>query len=120
MNFQEAVSSGFAGYTEFRGRSSRAAYWWWTLFAILCSFAASIIDLMVGTAFVVSLIVAVALFLPGLAVLIRRLHDTGKSGWWWLISFVPVLGFVVLLIFTLLPSDSGPNVYGEAPDAPAV
>jgi uncharacterized membrane protein YhaH (DUF805 family) len=58
---------------------------------------------------------ALATLLPTLAVVIRRLHDTNKSGWWWLITFVPFVGGLVLLMFECLPGDQGPNQYGPDP-----
>jgi uncharacterized membrane protein YhaH (DUF805 family) len=58
-----------------------------------------------------------ATFLPSLAVTVRRLHDTGRSGWWWLIAFVPVIGAVVLIVFMCLEGTHGPNAYGPDPKA---
>jgi len=60
-----------------------------------------------------------ALFAPRTGVLVRRLHDTGKSGWWWLAGFVPVAGTVLLLVWTCMPGDAGPNAYGAVPFAEA-
>ena len=116
MTFGDAVRDGFSKYVTFSGRSSRAAYWWWFLFALLVGVAAEIVDALLGT-FVLSVIVGLALFLPGLAVLIRRYHDAGHSGWWVLLWIVPVVGVVVWLIFTLTDSKP-PNEWGDGPDTP--
>jgi uncharacterized membrane protein YhaH (DUF805 family) len=115
MTFGDAVRDGFSKYATFEGRSSRSAYWWWFLFALLVSVAASIVDAAAGTV-VIGVIAALALLLPGLAVLVRRYHDAGHSGWWILLWFIPVVGFVVWLIFTLTDSKP-PNEWGDVPDS---
>ena len=114
MSFTEAVKSGFDNYVNFSGRASRPAYWWWVLFAILASIVANIIDAAIGVT-IVSIIVALGLFLPGLAVAFRRLHDTDRSGWWILIGLIPLIGFIVLLIFFVQKSDPADNQYGPPP-----
>lgn len=114
MSFTEAVRSGFDNYVNFSGRASRPAYWWWFLFAILASIVANIIDAALDVT-IVSIIVALALFLPGLAVAVRRLHDTDRSGWWILIGLIPLIGFIVLLIFFLQKSDPVDNQHGPPP-----
>jgi uncharacterized membrane protein YhaH (DUF805 family) len=118
MTFSEAISDGFSKYVTFSGRSSRSAYWWWYLFTILVTAAAQALDLALDSVAVLSAIAIAVLFLPSLAVLIRRFHDAGHSGWWILIGFVPVVGFIVHLVFALTPSKP-PNEWGEGPDAPA-
>lgn len=117
MTFGEAISDGFSKYVTFSGRSSRSAYWWWFLFGILVSAGASLIDQALGAGFVLSGLAGLALFLPSLAVLVRRFHDAGHSGWWVLILFVPLVGIVVHLIFALTESKP-PNEWGEGPDTP--
>ena len=114
MSFTEAVKSGFDNYVNFSGRASRPAYWWWFLFAILASIVANIIDAAIGVT-IVSIIVALGLFLPGLAVAFRRLHDTDRSGWWILIGLIPLIGFIVLLIFFVQKSDPADHQYGPPP-----
>jgi len=115
MGFQEAVSSGFDHYTKFDGRASRPAFWWWFLFQVLVAIGAQILDAILGTHFIY-LIAALALLLPGLSVAIRRLHDTGRSGWWILIGIIPLIGFIVLLIFYLEDSHAETNEYGPPPN----
>lgn len=114
MGFVEAIKDGFGKYVTFSGRSSRAAYWYWVLFAVIVAVVAYIVDLAIGAPILTGL-TSLALLLPGLAVSIRRMHDVGKSGWWILISLVPLIGFIVYLVFVLQPSQ-GPNQYGERPD----
>jgi uncharacterized membrane protein YhaH (DUF805 family) len=115
MTFSEAVKSGFDHYTKFDGRAARPAYWWWFLFAILVAIATNILDAIIGSFGVISGLAGLALLLPGLSVAIRRLHDTDHSGWWVLIGLIPIIGFIVLLVFYLRDSDSGENKYGPPP-----
>jgi uncharacterized membrane protein YhaH (DUF805 family) len=114
MTFGEAISDGFSKYATFSGRSSRSAYWWWILFYVLVLIGASILDAAAKTVVIAGL-VWLAFFLPNLAVLVRRLHDTDRSGWWVLIGLIPLIGAIVLIVFACI--DSGPpNKYGTGPD----
>jgi uncharacterized membrane protein YhaH (DUF805 family) len=114
MTFGEAISDGFSKYATFSGRSSRSAYWWWILFYVLVFIGASILDAAANTA-AFAVLVWLAFFLPNLAVLVRRLHDTDHSGWWVLIGLIPLIGAIVLIVFAC--TDSGPpNKYGQGPD----
>lgn len=117
MNFQEAIASGFRNYVTFSGRASRSEYWYWVLFAILAGVASSILDAAMFSAGAVSpinSIVNLVLFLPGLAVSVRRLHDIGRTGWWLLISLT-IIGIIVLIVWFCQKSDAGSNAYGAAP-----
>lgn len=114
MNFDEAIRDGLSKYAKFDGRSSRSAYWWFVLFSILVYIATEIVDAVINTPVFTALAV-IGLFLPSLAVLVRRLHDTDRSGWWVLISFVPVIGSIVLIVFACIDS-APPNKYGDGPD----
>lgn len=108
MTFLEAVKTCFTKYGDFKGRASRAEYWWYTLFIVLASFAAGVIGDRVSALF------ALATLLPSLAVGARRLHDTNRSGWLQLIVLIPVLGWLVLLYF-VLQEPKEPNRFGPAP-----
>ena len=114
MTFSEAVRSGFDHYVKFDGRASRPAFWWWALFAFLVGLVANIIDLAIGSS-ILSALVGLALFLPGLSVSIRRLHDTNRTGWWVLISLIPLIGLIVLIVFWVQESDAGANHFGPPP-----
>jgi len=116
MSFSEAIRDGFSKYVDFSGRSSRSAYWYWALFAFIAYVVALVLDVAIKSP-ILYIVVVLGLLLPGIAVLFRRLHDTGRSGWWWLIAFVPIAGGIVLLVFTVTDSDPGPNQYGERPDS---
>lgn len=113
--FVGAIKKGFRGYVVWNARSTRSEYWWWTLFVIIVAIVASVIDsalfstdMMTGTG-PVSLITSLALFLPGLSLWIRRLHDTDRTGWWAWIILIPIVGLIVSLVFVLLPSKPGPT-----------
>ena len=131
MGFGEAIKSFWSNYATFKGRSRRSEYWFIQLFLILTNLAVAAIDLVLmngdvdrfianGGGGIVGLIWILVTIVPALAVLVRRLHDTGKSGWWALIGFIPLAGAVVLLVFTVLDSDAGENKYGESPKASSV
>ena len=107
-------------YSEFSGRSRRKEYWMFTLFNCLIYLVLFILGLVLrdsalGSVFMgLYFIYALALLIPSLAVCVRRLHDTGRSGWWLLIVIVPIVS-IVLLVFMCLDSDPGPNEYGPNP-----
>ena len=101
-------------YVEFGGRARRTEYWMFTLFTFLISIALSLVDMVLGTIFLGTLF-GLAMFLPALAVTVRRLHDTGRGGLWILIGFVPVIGVIVLIIFMVQDSKPGANEYGPNP-----
>lgn len=110
-------------YVDFTGRARRTEYWMFTLFTFLISVALMLVDTVVGTVFLGTLF-SLGMLLPGLAVSVRRLHDTGRGGLWLLLVLVPVLGAIVLLIFFVQDSKPGANAYGPnpkegAPPAPA-
>lgn len=104
----------FKKYAVFSGRSRRKEYWFFVLFNILASFSLGIVDAVMGMG-LLSGVYALVVLIPGIAVSIRRLHDTGRSGWWLLIALVPVLGALALLFFMAQDSEPGPNQYGPNP-----
>lgn len=93
MTFQESIRVCFTKYADFSGRATRSEFWWFFLFIILGSMAASAISLTVSVLF------SLGTLLPSIAAATRRLHDTGRSGWWQLIGLVPLVGFIVMLVF---------------------
>ena len=108
-------------YVEFSGRARRKEYWMFVLFNVI---AAAIVGFIGGflsgatdvAAFAfLGTLYNLAVLLPSVAVFFRRLHDIGKSGWWWLIGLVPFVGWIVLLVFCCLDSQPGENQYGPNP-----
>lgn len=116
MTFTQAVASGFRNYVRFDGRAVRSEYWYWTLFAALVSIATEVIDDQTGVEIVGGL-VGLALFLPGIGVSMRRLHDIDRSGWWVLLSFT-VIGMIPLFIWACMRGTRGKNRYGVDPLEP--
>lgn len=105
-------------YVDFSGRARRTEFWMFTLFNIIVSIVLSVIDMMLGFGLLGG-IYALAVFLPSLAVGVRRLHDTNRSGWWLLIGLIPLIGFIVLIVFFVQDSQPGDNEYGPNPKAAA-
>ena len=93
MTFAESVSTCLSKYVDFNGVASRSEFWWFFLFQIIVVVVLSLMSQLIAD------IAALALLLPSLAVGARRLHDTGRSGWWLLIGLIPVIGTIVLIVF---------------------
>jgi uncharacterized membrane protein YhaH (DUF805 family) len=108
-------------YANFSGRARRKEYWYFALGNLLAIVLLTVVDLSVGTyneeleIGVFSGLYLLAVLIPSIAVGVRRLHDTGRSGWWLLLSAVPVVGALVILYFTVLDSEPGANEYGPNP-----
>ena len=108
-------------YAVFSGRSRRKEYWFFVLFNIIASIVLAMVDSATGTfnpetgMGTLGTLYALAVFLPSLAVSVRRLHDTGRTGWWLLIGLVPVIGAIVLLVFMVQDSKPGENEFGANP-----
>ena len=107
-------------YVEFTGRARRMEYWMFFLINFIITIAIAVIEAAVGSPGILHLIYALAVFLPALGVAVRRLHDTGRTGWWLLILLIPVIGPIVILVFFVLDSDEGDNMYGPNPKAEEV
>ena len=117
MTFGQAIASGFQNYVNFSGRASRSAYWYWTLFAVLMSIASRVLDLALFPGLDTSPInslVGLALFLPGLSVSVRRLHDLDRTGWWLLIILTGI-GLIVILVWFCMRGTVGANRFGPDP-----
>jgi uncharacterized membrane protein YhaH (DUF805 family) len=112
-------------YADFAGRARRTEFWMFTLFSAIISIVLGLLDSLLGLAFVegtmsgwLGMLYALAVLLPSLAVTVRRLHDTSRSGWWVLIGLVPIVGGIVLIVFCAMPGNMGANAYGPDPKAP--
>ena len=110
-------------YAVFSGRARRKEYWLFFLFSILISIVLTVLDTVTGSynahwgVGLLSGIYALAVLIPSIAVSVRRLHDTDRTGWWLLIGLVPIIGVIVLLVFMVLDSQQGENQYGPNPKA---
>lgn len=102
-------------FATFSGRARRSEYWMFFLFNTIVSMALFLVDMALGTIFILGGIYGLAAIIPGVAVTVRRLHDTGKSGWWLLITFIPVIGAIAFLVFMFQDSQAGDNEYGPNP-----
>lgn len=114
MTFGEAIRSCYSNYATFSGRASRSEYWFFTLYHFLV-----VLVCMTGFPFGLSYsLLALSFlvnFLPSLSVLVRRLHDTGRSGWWYWIALVPLVGPILLLVWLCTRGTCGSNGYGSDP-----
>lgn len=124
VGFVEALRLGFSNYVRFQGRSSRGAYWWWFLWMAIFSAVAAAADAALSPAGAaaagggpVTGIFGLVVFLPGLALAVRRLHDIGRSGWWVLLLLVPVIGILVLIYWYAQPGERAPNRFGADAEA---
>lgn len=120
MNFGQAIKSGFSNYVTFSGRVARSEFWYWTLFVVLVTMAAGILDRGLfdfeesTTTGVFGPLVSLVFFLPGLAVSVRRLHDLDRSGWW-LLLVLTMIGVILLIIWDCIKGTTGPNRFGPDP-----
>jgi len=108
-------------YAVFSGRARRREYWFFVLFSVIVTVVLTFIDNMIGLydmetgVGLLSAIYSLAVLIPSIAVGVRRLHDTNRTGWWLLISLIPAIGVIVLFIFFVLDSHPGDNEYGPNP-----
>lgn len=116
MSFVDAVKSVFTQYVGFNGRARRSEYWYFFLFNFIVALVLSVIGQAIGSN-ILSTLWSLAVLLPGIAVGIRRLHDINKSGWWLLISLVPIVGTILVIVWCCKDSDPGENQYGPNPKA---
>jgi uncharacterized membrane protein YhaH (DUF805 family) len=115
MGFQESVRQCLQKYANFNGRATRSEYWWFNLFVYLSYFTLALLSTYSSDVFTILFGVFIfGMILPLLAVSVRRLHDTNKSGWMLLLSFIPIVN-LVLIYFFVQPSEQQANQYGELP-----
>ena len=127
MTFAEAIKSVYSHYATFDGRSRRSEYWYFALFVFIAYVVGVVLTKALGSIaeFLGTLAgIAIALFwlatlVPSIAVGVRRLHDTGRSGWWLLIGLIPIVGSIVLIVFYVQDSQPGTNDYGLSPKGSA-
>ncbi|MDB6001923.1 MAG: Integral rane protein [Rhizobacter sp.] len=104
MTFQDSIKTGFQKYAEFRGRATKTEFWWWVLFIFLGSLVLSFISNSASAVF------SLVTLLPSIAVTTRRLHDTDRSGWFQLVSLIPLIGWI-LMIYWCIQEPKEPNHY---------
>lgn len=109
MQFQEAIKVCFQKFADFKGRASRSEFWWFMLFCIIAGAIAEVISDSLAT------LISIVFILPQLSVSVRRLHDINKSGWWYLIIFVPLVGVLYLIYLLIKRSFPSTNPYGDIP-----
>lgn len=107
---------GLKNYATFEGRARRKEYWMYTLFYVIFGVALMVIEELTGILFLYA-VYSLALLLPSLAISVRRLHDTGRSGWWVWIGLIPIIGSIILLVFLCQDSKENQNKFGENPKA---
>lgn len=105
---------------DFKSRSRRKEYWMFILWTSIISVVLSIVELVLNLEIapdlgLLSTIFSLVILIPSISLSVRRLHDIGRTGWWLLLSFIPILGWIALFVFTLLDSESGTNKYGPNP-----
>lgn len=129
MTFGEAIRNNFSKYVTFSGRAPRSEFWWWALFVFAANIVLNIVDIaLFGTTQtapgsisgetntpIFSGLFGLATLLPSISVAVRRLHDTNRSGWWYWIALIPLIGIIVLIVFWATEGTRGRNTYGDDP-----
>jgi uncharacterized membrane protein YhaH (DUF805 family) len=105
-------------YANFEGRARRSEYWYYTLMNIIIAIVLFTLSVAAYQLIFLYWLYALAVFIPGLAVTVRRLHDTNKSGWFFLVVFIPLIGGIWLIVLLATEGDSGSNNYGQDPKNP--
>jgi uncharacterized membrane protein YhaH (DUF805 family) len=114
MTFKQAIASCYFNYATFSGRASRSEYWFFALYHVLLVMACFVL-IPSGLGITLLWLSAVGNFLPALSVLVRRLHDTDRSGWWYWISLIPLVGAILLLVWFCTRGTAGDNGFGPDP-----
>jgi len=115
MNIQESVLTCINKYFDFTGRARRSEYWWFILAVYVVDVILTALGRKIGIFNVLASLVSLALLIPSLAVNWRRMHDVGRSGAWFFINFLPIIGNIIYLVFAVQDSQPGSNQYGPNP-----
>ena len=116
MNFQTSIKTCFKKFSDFNGRASRSEFWYFYLFGIIVYFVGMLISVQAPFFFGVLIIFGFVVFVPALAVTARRLHDTGRSGWWQLTAYIPYIGIIasiILIVVFCTPGEKKTNKFGK-------
>jgi uncharacterized membrane protein YhaH (DUF805 family) len=111
VGFGEAISQWSKNIFTFNGRASRSAYWWVFLLLAIIAVVLDIVAVASGTK-AIQYLGGLIVFVGSLALQVRRLHDTNRTGFWWFIDIIPLAGAIVLIVFDCLPGTRGPNKFG--------
>ncbi|MEC4113010.1 DUF805 domain-containing protein [Myroides pelagicus] len=104
-------------YADFNGRARRQEYWMFVLFNTLIGIAIGVVEYIIGTNFI-GTVYSLAVLVPSIAVAVRRLHDIGKSGWMYLLVLLPIIGWIILIVWFATEGNAGANEYGADPKNP--
>ena len=116
VDFMTAIRTCFSKYVDFSGRARRSEFWFFMLFNVAVQIVASLIDgIILGGMGILGLVASLGLLVPALAVSVRRLHDSGRSGWWILIGLIPLVGIILLIVWYVNKGEDGPNRFGANP-----
>lgn len=133
VGFGQSIKTCFGKYVSFEGRARRSEFWWFYLFVVIVSLITQLVDQVIGLWIyrfsfdqngevvqaggfgILSTIWFLVILLPMLSVMVRRLHDTDRSGWWWWLNLLCCIGPIVLLVFYILPGTQGANRFGSDP-----
>jgi uncharacterized membrane protein YhaH (DUF805 family) len=116
VNWYVAVLKNYAGFS---GRAHRTEYWMFYLINIIISTVLYVISIKISAVGILTFLYSLAVLIPALAVAVRRLHDTGRSGWWLLIGLVPFVGAIILIVFLVTDGQPSDNAYGPNPKSAA-
>lgn len=103
-------------YAKFDGRAGRAEFWWFALANIIVYVVLAALGSVSSLFLILYFVYAIAMIVPSIAVAIRRLHDTNKTGWLLLLQLIPIVGFIILFVFMVTAGDTAANPYGEGPE----
>jgi uncharacterized membrane protein YhaH (DUF805 family) len=113
IGFADAVRLAFARYADFNGRATRPEFWWFYLLILLVQIGLAVVELAIGSlGTMLYWLVTLAMALPLIAVAVRRLHDTDRSGWWYFLILAPLIGVIVLIVFWCQRGTAGRNRFG--------
>jgi uncharacterized membrane protein YhaH (DUF805 family) len=115
MGFGDAIKTCFTKYADFKGRASRAEYWWFFLSYVIVYVVLLLLASAARGLYALVWIAGLVYLLPLLAAAVRRLHDTGRSGWWYFIALIPLVGPIILIVLLASEGQPTPNEYGPPP-----